>query len=244
MDDMKPRNEIYDALRRVGEQRDELLGQRPTLSLQREAILTGFLAREFLVEAELCQASTKRDQLLKLGPPEIPALVEAILHWQLDALQPAAIDRAPQKLDGLKPSSLSMQQLRADGNRMSNLGERLSLWLTFFRLRLSIVLTGCAVMVAVLLWLGSWGASSRRDATLPDAPRVEEVNFVSGTELFTRKVSIGPFNLDTNQPASLQAFLLTNRDVHFGDGIDATLGLRLDLPVRAIFMEDSLARTP
>jgi hypothetical protein len=244
MDDMKPRSEIYDALRQVGKRRDELLGQRPTLSFQREAILTGFLAREFLVETELCHASAKRDQLLKLGSPEIPALVESILHGQLDALQPAAMDRAPQKLDGLKPSSLSMPQLRAGGDRMSNVGERLSLWPTFFRLRLGIVLTGCAVMVAALLWLGNWGASSRRNATLPDAPRVEEVNVVSGTELFTRKVSIGPFNLDTNQPASLQAFLLTNRDVHFGDGIDATLGLRLDLPVRAIFMEDSLARTP
>jgi len=244
MDDMKARSEIYDALRQVGKQRDKLLGQRPTLSLQRETVLTGFLAREFPVEAELCQAIAKRDQLLKLGSPEIPALVESILHWQLDALQPAAIDRAPQKLDGLKPLSLSLQQLRAGGDRMSNLGGRLSLWLTFFRLRLGIVLTGCAVMVAVILWLGSWGAPPRGNATLPAAPRVEEVNVVSGTELFTRKVSIGPFNLDTNQPASLQAFLLTNRDVHFGDGIDATLGLRLDLPVRAIFIEDSFARTP
>jgi hypothetical protein len=244
MDDMKPRSEIYDALRQVGKQRDKLLGQRPTLSLQREAVLTGFLARQFPVETELCQAIAKRDQLLKLSPPEIPALVESILHWQLDALQPAAIDRAPQKLDGLKPSSLSMQQLRAGGDRMSNLGGRLSLWLTFFRLRLGIVLTGCAVIVAVLPWLGSWGPSPHGNATLPDAPRAEEVNVVSGRELFTRKVSIGPFNLDTNQPASLQAFLLTNRDVHFGDGIDATLGLRLDLPVRAIFKEDSFARTP
>jgi hypothetical protein len=63
-------------------------------------------------------------------------------------------------------------------------------------------------------------------------------------ELFTRKASIRPFNLNTNEPASLQASFLANSGVHFADGNVASLGLRLDLPVRAILTDDCLARTP
>jgi len=63
-------------------------------------------------------------------------------------------------------------------------------------------------------------------------------------ELFTRPASIRAFNLETNEPASLQASFLANSRVHLGDENAAPLGLRLDLPVRAIFLEDSLARTP
>jgi hypothetical protein len=244
MDDMEQAGEIYEALRQVGEQRDKLLGKRPELSAQRRAILTGFLAREFPVEAQLYQATAKRDQLLKLGRPEIPASIESILYRRLDALQPAGIDRPPRKLDGLKPSSLPVQQLRGVGDRTADLGDRLSLWLTFFRSRLGIVVTGSAVAVVVILSFGSRATPTRGIATVPDAPRVDAMNVATGTELFTGQVSIGPFNLNTNQPASLQASLLTNRDVHFGNGIDATLGLRLDPPVRAILVEDSLARTP
>jgi hypothetical protein len=63
-------------------------------------------------------------------------------------------------------------------------------------------------------------------------------------DLFTRRVSIRPFNLNTDEPASLQASFLANSGVRLADGIEAPLGLRLDLPVRAILMEDGLARTP
>jgi hypothetical protein len=63
-------------------------------------------------------------------------------------------------------------------------------------------------------------------------------------ELFVRKASIRPFNLNTKEPASLQASFLANSGVHFADGNVAALRLRLDLPLRAILLEDSLARTP
>ena len=244
MDEMKQSARIEILLRQAATQRDKLLRKVPALSMARQGILTDCLAREFPVETALRGAATKRDQLLPLYRSGIPRSVESILHRRLDAFQAAGLVGASRKLDGLKPSSLSIQQLRADGDRMSNLGDRLSLWLTFFRLRLGIVLTGCAVIVAVLLWLGTWGASSRRNATLPDAPRVDEVNIDSGTELFLRKISIRPFNLDTNEPASLQASFVANSAMHLADGIEAPLGLRLDLPVRAILMEHSLARTP
>ncbi len=63
-------------------------------------------------------------------------------------------------------------------------------------------------------------------------------------ELFGRRITIGPFNLNTSEPASLEASFVSNRRIHFADGIETPLGLRLDLPVRATLMEDGLARTP
>jgi hypothetical protein len=63
-------------------------------------------------------------------------------------------------------------------------------------------------------------------------------------ELFARTASIRPFNLNTNEPASLQASFLANSTMSFVDGNDGPLGLRLDLPIRTSLTEDSLARTP
>jgi len=243
MDEMKQDNEIDAALRDVAQQRDKRLGKRPLLSAERQAVLTNSLVREFPVEAALRRVASKRDRLLNLAG-EIPASAESILCRQLDAIMAGRLHRAPWKLDGLKPSSLSMQRLRGDGVRISDLIGRTPVWLAFFRSPLGIALTACAMMSAALLCFGSWRTSSRCHAALPNTPRIDEVNIESGTDLFTRRVSIGPFNLNTNEPASLQASFLANKSVRFADGIEVPLGLRLDLPVRAILMEDGLARTP
>ena len=63
-------------------------------------------------------------------------------------------------------------------------------------------------------------------------------------EPFTRTVAIGPFNLNTNEPASLQASFLANSRLRFADGSDTPLGLRLDLPVRAALIEDGHVGIP
>ncbi|HYJ03730.1 MAG TPA: hypothetical protein VEX43_01250 [Chthoniobacterales bacterium] len=66
----------------------------------------------------------------------------------------------------------------------------------------------------------------------------------SRAELFSRRIAIGPFNLNTSEPASLQASFVAHSRIQFADGIETPLGLRLDLPLRATLMEDGFARTP
>jgi hypothetical protein len=73
---------------------------------------------------------------------------------------------------------------------------------------------------------------------------VEDRWFLGRAELFNRKASIRPFDLNKTEPASLQASFFTNSEMYFADENDARLGLRLDLPMKAFFMEQDLARTP
>jgi hypothetical protein len=243
MDEIKQSAGIENVLRQVAKHRDKLLRKVPALSPARQAILTGCLAREFPLETALRGAATKRDQLLPLNRSGIPPSVESILHRQLDALNASGLARAPRRLDGLKPSSSSKQRLRRGGILISDLVGRTSAWLTFFRSP-GISFTACALIIAALLCFGSWRTSPVHHAVLPNAPRLDEVNVDSGTELFPPRISIRPFNLNTNEPVSLQASIVAKNGMHFDDGIKAALDLRLDLPVRAILMEDSLARTP
>jgi hypothetical protein len=196
------------------------------------------------METALRGAATKRDQLLPLYRSGIPKPVESILHRRLDAFQAAGLVGASRKLDGLKPSSLSMQQLRGDGVQISDLVNCTSGWLKLFRSPPAISLTACAMIGAAILCFAGWRPSSLRHAELPNTPRFDELTIDSGTELFTRKISIRPFNLNTNEPASLQASFVANSSVHFADGIETPFGLRLDLPVRAFLTEDSLSRIP
>lgn len=244
MDEIKQRAGIENVLRQVAKHRDKLLRKVPALSPARQAILTDCLAREFPLETALRGVATKRDQLLPLYRSGIPPSVESILHRQLDALNAAGLARAPRRLDDLKPSSSSKQRLRRGGIHISDLVGRTSAWLTFFRSPPGISFTACALIIAALLCFGSWRTSSVRHAVLPNAPRLDEVNVDSGTDLFTPRISIRPFNLNTNEPVSLQASIVANNGMHFDDGIKAPLDLRLDLPARAILVEDSLARTP
>ena len=235
MDEMKRAGEIDNALREVAKQRDKLLSTVPALSPARRAVLAGFLVAEFPIEAALRETGTRRDQLLNPCPPEIPASVEATLRRQLLAAEPA---RA-----GVR------------GWRTSDWRVSASIWLRIFRSPPGALLTVCAVVTAAILCFGRWGTPSRRNAeNFQHNPLAARVNLESGgiwdrspigrTELFTRKTTIGPFNLNTNEPASLQASFVANTGVYFANGIETPLSLRLDLPVRAILSEDGLARTP
>lgn len=241
MDEMKQSAGIENVLRQVAKQRDRLLRKVPALSPAREAILTDCLAREFPLETALRGAATKRDQLLPLYRSGIPPSVESILHRQLDALNAARFARASL---GLDDSSSPKHRFRRGGILISDLVGRTSAWLTFFRSPPGISFTACALIIAALLCFGSWRTSSVHRAVLLNAPRLDEVNVDSGTDLFPPRISIRPFNLNTNEPVSLQASIVATNAMHFDDGIKAALNLRLDLPVRAILMKDSLARTP
>jgi hypothetical protein len=244
MDEMTKPGEMDETLRELAKQRDKLLGNVPALSPAREAVLKAFLAGKFPVEAALREAATRRDQLLNLHPPRVPAFAESILQRELHALRAKGLHPAPRKLDGLKPSSLSIQQLRDDGVRIADFGGRSSVWSTFCRSLPGIALTACAVIIALVLCFDGWGTP--RSAALPNIPRVDPMNIELGTDLFIRKFSIGPFDLNTKERASLQAqaSLLANREILFSDKIDAPLDLRLDLPGPAILVEDNLARIP
>jgi hypothetical protein len=214
MDEMKRAGEIDDALRRLAKQRDKLLSEGPVLSPARGAFLADFLAREFSVERLLREEATKRDELLR-HRLEIPASVESNL-------------RGLAVTEGIR---------RPHGA---------ATWLRLLRSPLGGLLAACAMITAAILFFGRAGTPSRRNAqNFPQAPRAHiESEVILEADPFTRKTAIGPFNLNTNEPASLQAAFSASSGVYFANASEARLGLRLDLPVRAILTEDGFARTP
>ena len=232
MDEIKQDRELAVALREVVEQRDKRLGKRPTLSPAREAVLNDFLAREFPVETALAQAVTKRDGLLDLHAGISTSAEKAIFR------QFATGGPVPHGIHGGPASA-----------------EQNGWWLRLFRSPRSAAVTTCILSAAVILCFVNWGNPSRHNAeNFPRTPQIDAVNIESGmtfdrfsfgrTELFARTASIRPFNLNTNEPASLQTSFLANSTMSLVDGNDGPLGLRLELPIRTSLTEDGLARTP
>jgi hypothetical protein len=221
MDETKQRGEIDALLREVATQRDKLLGRVPTLSPARRAVLNDFLPGDHPVEAALRQLASNRDQLLK-RPAAIPASAESILRRQLMA-----------------------------SNRVMNTPG----WLRFFRSPLNAALTVCVLIAGAILCFSLLGTALRRtaqnhrhpsktDAGSIESNTISDRSQMARAELFARKALARPFNLNTNEPASLQASFFANSGISFAEGNVGPLGLRLDLPVRVILTEDVLARTP
>jgi hypothetical protein len=229
MDEMKQASEIDNALREAAKQRDKLLSELPALSSARQAVLTGFLVKEFAVEAALREVMTKRDQLLNRSR-EIPAAVESALHQQLPRPEPACDED---------------RQWRAADWRINA-----SMWRGIFRSRPGAILMVCAVITAAVLCFGRWGTPSRHNVeNFLHNPRsagvfLESEVGLDRAELFARKAVIGPFNLNTSEPASLQAAFVAKSGLYSADGAEIPLGLRLDLPLTAILSDEGLSRTP
>jgi hypothetical protein len=232
MDEIKQDREFVVALRGVVEQCDKRLGKRPTLSPARETVLNDFLAREFPVETALVQAATKRDGLLDLRAG-IPASAEKAIYRQF-----ATGGAAPHEIHG-GPASAGHN----------------GWWLRLFRSLRSAAVTTCILIAVVIICFVNWGNPSRHNAgNFPRTPQGGALNVESGmtfdrfsfgrAELFARTASIRPFNLNTNEPASLQALFVANSTMSLADGNEGPLGLRLDLPIRTGLTEDGLARTP
>jgi hypothetical protein len=233
MDKMKRVSEMDDALRELAKLRDGLLCTAPALPPERREVVTRFLAAEFPVGAAIREAALKRDQLLNPHPPQIPVSVELALSQQLQAVDSAR--------DGDR-------EWRAPHWRISGW-----VWLRIFRSPLGAALTACVVITGAIVCFGKWATPPRHNAA-ENVPQAAGVNFesvltwdrlsTSRAELFGRMVTIGPFNLNTSEPASLESSFVSNRRIQFADSVETPLGLRLDLPVRATLMEDGLARTP
>lgn len=232
MDEIKQDREIVAALRELAEQRDNRFRTRPTLSPARELVLNDFLAREFPVETALLQAVTKRDRLIDLHAG-IPASAEKAMQRQLPTGGTGS--------RGIYGGPASAGQ---DG-----------WWLRLFRSPRSAAVTACILIALGIFCFVNWGNPSRHKAeNFPRIPQVDALDIGPGmtfdrfsfgrTELFARTASIRPFNLTTNEPASLQASFLANSSISLVDGNDGPLGLRLALPIRTSLMDDGLARTP
>jgi hypothetical protein len=232
MDEIKQDREFVVALREVVEQRDKRLGKRPTLSPVRATVLNDLLAREFPVETALVQAVTKRDGLLDLNAG-IPAAAEKAMCRQFATGGPA-------------PHGIHEEPASAGQNRR---------WLRLFRSPRNAAMTTCILIAIVILSFVNWGNPSRHNAqNFPRTPQVDAVNVESGmtfdrfsfgrVELFARIASIRRFNLNTNEPASLQTLFVANSTMFLVDGNDGPPGLRLDLPIRTSLTEDGLTRTP
>jgi hypothetical protein len=232
MDEIKQDSEFVVALREVVKQRDKRLGKRPTLSRTRRAVLNDFLVREFPVETALGQVVTKRDRLLGLNAGS-PASAEKTMCRQFGTGGPAphAVHGGP------------------------GLARQNSWWRPLFRSPRNVAVTTCILIAVGILRVVNWRNPPPHHAEyFPHTPQVDAVIVESGmtfdrfsfgrAELFARTASIRPFNLNTNEPASLQASFLANSTVSLVDGNDGPLGLRLDLPIRTSLTEESLARTP
>jgi hypothetical protein len=109
----------------------------------------------------------------------------------------------------------------------------------------------CAALTVAILGFGRWGTPSRRsadnflqDTRSPGAAALESELSLDRAELFARKAVIGPFNLNTSEPASLQASFVAKSSLYFPDSGETPLGLRLDLPLRAILSDGGLTTTP
>jgi hypothetical protein len=174
---------------------------------------------------------TKRDGLLDLHAG-IPASAEKAMYRQL-----ATGGSAGHRIHG-RPASAET-----------------GWWLRLFRPPRSVALATCILIAVVILCFVNWENPSRHNAgDVPRPPQVDAVNVESGmtfdrfsfgrAELFARTASIRPFNLNTNEPASLQALFLAGRTMSLVDGNDGPRGLSLDLPIRASLTDDGLARTP
>jgi hypothetical protein len=233
MDEINQNREIEILLRDVALQRDKRLGKQTTLSLARQTTLNDFLAREFPLETALIQTATKRDRLLDLHAG-IPASAEKAMSRYLASGEPA-----PHRIHG-EPLSAGAHNSR---------------WLRFFRFPRSAALMTCILIAVAILRFGMRGnPAGHYPESFPLTLQVDGANFESAikldrlsfgrAELFTRTASIRPFNLNANEPASLQASFLTSSPISLVDGKDGPLGLRFPLSMRTSLTEDNLARTP
>jgi hypothetical protein len=221
MDKMNPSHELDAAMREVATLRDTALGKVPALSSARRAALAASLVRQFPIEAALLEVAANRDKAVHPSPARIPAAVESILNRQLAEAEKTSAD-------GPGP-----------------------FWLNRLRVSLAAGLALCVLLTAALPRFDVWEPSQRKARNFPPVPRMDQIRnesrialdgFASSwVEPFTRKLALGSFNLNTNEPASIQLSFLANR-IRFAD--DTPLGLRLDLPVRVALTEDGFARAP
>lgn len=219
MDKMRDNCEIDNALRDLAQERDRRLGAAPTLPPAREELLTGFLREEFPVESVLGRVVIQKDRLLNL-PSVIPAAVVLSLQERLAARRASHESSGP-------------------------------IFQRFLRSPFAAALTVCALITAAGFFDGYRKTPSLRHArTLkPDEMNLEasvgeDRWFLGQGELFGRRASIRRFDLDRTEPASLQVSFFTSSEMYFAEGNDVRLGLRLDLPVREVLLEQDLARTP
>ena len=219
MDEMKNNCEIENALRDLAQRRDRRLGAAPMLTPAREELLTDFLHEEFPLESAFGLAAIQKDRLLNL-PAVIPAPVELALQERL-----AAHSASPKSSRPVLPRLI--------------------------RSPFAAALTLCVIITIAFFFHGNRETFSHRNArTLkPDElnleSRVAEDRwFLGRADLFGRRASIRRFDLNKTEPASLQVSFFTNSEVYVGDEGGVRLGLRLDLPVRAVLVEQDLARTP
>jgi hypothetical protein len=235
MDKLTEGSGIDDALRDLAKRRDRGLGTTPALSAARQTVLNAALAEQFPVDTALDEVATKRDQLLELNPPGIPAPVESALLRRLVASAPGRVV--------------------THGWRASNWRPGASVLLRFYRWRVRTLLTASVLIAAAILCFESWETPSRQSAqNLPDASSTDPLNMdesvrldrspLGRAELFARRVAIAQFSLSTTEPASLQATFLADSGRYFADGNQSSLGLRLDLPATLTLMEDGLTRIP
>jgi hypothetical protein len=193
--------------------------------------------RDRALSKELALSSRRRTVLADFLARELP--VETTLR-ELAMTRDEALHQSPAKISAAVEATLCRDLAGAEQTSGAN---RFAFWLSCFRSPLAAGLIGCAVITAAFLGL-SRREAARSVTSLPPMPAVDKLRFESGMEPFTRTAAFGSFNLNTNEPASLQASFLVNSRIHFADDNDTSLSLRLDLPVRAALMEDGLSRTP
>lgn len=210
------------------------------------------MKRALQLEAVIRDVIRRRDSALGEGLA-LPPARRAILNGLLARRFP--VETAIRELAQRRDNVLETNRAKIPARILSDLSRQLAAarpmpraarapdWLSPVKSRLAAVLTACALITAALIGLARREAAPIHVSKMA-APALASQVVDSGMEPFAQRAAIGPFNLSTNEPASLQASFLPDRRIRFADGNDSSLALRLELPVRAMLVEDSLWRTP
>lgn len=230
MDEVTQERELDRTLRALASARDQLLTNGLSLTPRREAALRNALRRTFPVEAALHEAAAERDSALDSPSPALPLIVESRLRRTLA--------RTAAKVEATHESPASPWQIYA------------ARWLQGFRKSSRIALTACAIVAAAIVCVNRWGAPSQHIAEVSGGCALQATNTelalslnrvaLSRSQFISDEARIDRFDLSASleDSAFLQTASYSNSGVASGDAV----GIRLDLPVRALLMEDSTAR--
>jgi len=219
MDEARQRSEVDRLLREISRERDRLLGDVPAIPPFGRASLNGVLTREFPVEAASRKAAAERDRLLTGDQLKIPHTVER-------ALQSVLAD-----FEGQQASR---------GVWSSDWRTYFAGWLRLFQWPARAALVAACLMTAVgILFVGKREAPSHRAAGFENIVQSHpsDSDSQSARAQFNLRVS-------TAELASLRASFLALDRSDFRDVAEEQIGMRLDLPVRPILIDGSIARMP
>jgi hypothetical protein len=249
MDDADQMAELTDAFLEIALRRDSQFGELPQISSSRIEMLNAVLMKEFPVNAAFKVIAARRDDLLDRDHLSIPETVATILHrkveaigdagnhWQawplklLDLLQTPARAAAVGCLL-MVAAILYFEQWRFPRPNVAEQNDSLTTQNILLGTPIgTLPKEGLAERPSQLPSLAS-PASDRSSSALDRLQRIS-----APRNQFNLRIS-------TTELVCLRTSFLTANHTYPGEMSDAPVGIRLDLPVRSIFIDGDNAGIP